>query len=107
MLLISATSDLREGEIVAGVMLGYNFGDGHVHDYRLLAAVQERCGYEPGDLRTVTLGSQPAHLGTQRYRIFDACDGLVEEGTVEVRDMVVRQPWLGGSDPFPVRVSHE
>jgi len=55
----------------------------------------------------VTLESQPAHLGTQLYRIFDACDGLVEQGTVEVRDMVVRQPWLGGSDPFPVRVSHE
>jgi len=96
--------DVREGELVAGVVLGYNFGDGHFHDHRLLAAIQERCGYGPGELRIVTLESQPARSGTQRYRIFDACEGLIEEGTVEVRDMVCRQPWLGGDEPFPVRV---
>ena len=26
--------DVRDGEIVAGVVLGYNFGDGHFHDQR-------------------------------------------------------------------------
>ena len=26
--------DVREGELVAGVVLGYNFGDGHFHDQR-------------------------------------------------------------------------
>ena len=51
--------DVREGELVAGVVLGYNFGDGHFHDERLLAAVQERCRFEPGELRVVTLESQP------------------------------------------------
>jgi transmembrane protein DUF3556 len=93
--------DVREGELVAGVVLGYNFGDGHFHDQRLLAAVQERCRFGPGELRVVTLESQPAHVQRQRYRIWDAADGLVEEGWVDVRDMVVRQPWLGG-EPFPV-----
>jgi Transmembrane protein of unknown function (DUF3556) len=93
--------DVREGELVAGVVLGYNFGDGHFHDRRLLEAVQERCGFEPGELRVVTLESQPAHSGRQRYRIFDAADGLVEEGWVNVADMVGRQPWLDGK-PFPV-----
>jgi hypothetical protein len=93
--------DVREGELVAGVVLGYNFGDGHFHDHRLLAAVQERCGFEPGELRVVMLESQPAHVQRQRYRIWDAADGLVEEGWVDVRDMVGRQPWLGG-EPFPV-----
>jgi hypothetical protein len=92
--------DVREGEIVAGVVLGYNFGDGHFHDQRLLAAVQERCHYEPGDLRVIVLESQPAHVQRQRYRIYDAATGLVEEGTVNVADMVVRQPWLDG-EPFP------
>jgi len=92
--------DVREGEIVAGVVLGYNFGDGHFHNHRLLAAVQERCHYEPGDLRVIVLESQPAHVQRQRYRIYDAATGLVEEGTVNVADMVVRQPWLGG-EPFP------
>ena len=93
--------DVREGELVAGVVLGYNFGDGHFHDHRLLAAVQERCGFGPGELRVVTLESQPAHMQRQRYRIWDAADGLVEEGWVSVSDMVGRQPWLG-DEPFPV-----
>src|SRR4030095_1266080 len=51
--------DVREGELVAGVVLGYNFGDGHFHDHRLLAAVQERCRFAPSELRVVTLESQP------------------------------------------------
>jgi hypothetical protein len=93
--------DVRDGEIVAGVVLGYNFGDGHFHNHRLLAAVQERCRFEPGELRVITLESQPAHLQRQRYRIFDAAEGLVEEGWVNVADMVARQPWLGDG-PFPV-----
>jgi hypothetical protein len=93
--------DVREGELVAGVVLGYNFGDGHFHNHRLLEAVQERCRFGPGELRVVTLESQPAHVQRQRYRIYDAADGLVEEGWVDVREMVTRQPWLGG-EPFPV-----
>ncbi len=95
---------VREGELVAGVVLGYNFGDGHFHDQRLLAAIQERCRFEPGEVRAVVLESQPAHVQRQRYRIFDAADGLVEEGWVNVADMVARQPWLDDR-PFPVEVA--
>ena len=40
--------DVREGEVVAGVVLGYNFGDGHFHNEQLLEAVQERCEYRAG-----------------------------------------------------------
>ena len=92
--------DVREGELIAGVVLGYNFGDGHFHNEGLLEAVQERCRYGPGELRVIMLESQPAHKQKQHYRIYDAADGLVEEGWVEVADMVGRQPWLGG-EPFP------
>ncbi|MGE5408601.1 MAG: DUF3556 domain-containing protein [Syntrophothermus sp.] len=92
---------VREGELIAGVVLGYNFGDGHFHDRRLLEAVQDRCRFGPGELRVVTLESQPAHVQRQRYRILDAATGLIEEGWVAVGDMVTRQPWLGG-EPFPV-----
>jgi hypothetical protein len=37
----------------------------------------------------------------QRYRIWDAAEGLVEEGYVDVAEMAKRQPWLGGEE-FPV-----
>jgi hypothetical protein len=93
---------VREGELIAGVVLGYNFGDGHFHNHRLLEAVQERCHFKEGELRVITLESQPAHEQRQRYRIFDAATGLVEEGWVNVADMVSRQPWLDGA-PFPTQ----
>jgi hypothetical protein len=96
--------DVREGELVAGVVLGYNFGDGHFHDHRLLAAVQERCDFAPGELRVVTLESQPAHVQRQRYRIWDAAEGLIEEGYVDVAEMAKRQPWLS-DESFPVSSS--
>jgi hypothetical protein len=90
--------------LISGVVNGWNFGDGHLHDQQLLAAVQEQCRYQPGELRIVTLESQPAHVPTQRYRIYDAADGLIEEGLVDVREMVTRLPWLDGSGDFPVEV---
>lgn len=97
--------DVREGEIVCGVVNGWNFGDGHLHDEQLLAAVQERCEYAPGELRVVMLESQPAHKQRQRYRIHDAATGLVEAGWVNVADMVDRQPWLDLDWDFPVEVT--
>ena len=96
---------VREGELVSGVVNGWNFGDGHLHDERLLAAVQERCHFEAGEVRIITLESQPVHVQRQRYRIFDAADGLIEEGYVEIADMVERLPWLEESWEFPVQVT--
>jgi hypothetical protein len=97
--------EYREGELVSGVVNGWNFGDGHFHNEQLLEAVQERCAFEPGELRMVFLESQPAHVQKQRYRIYDAATGLIEEGSVEVADMVKRGPWLEESWEFPVEVS--
>jgi hypothetical protein len=106
-LLPRAVSDLDayevvEGETVAGVVLGWNFGDGHLHDEQLLAAIHERCGYAPGDVRVILLESQPIHRAWQHYRIVDAATGLVEEGRVRVEDMVRRQPWLDGEPSIEV-----
>ena len=81
-----------DGEMVAGTALGWNFGDGHLHDERLAAALQERCHFEPGEVRVVMLEAQPFHKGTQRYRLVDPAIGVLEEGYVNVADMVVRQP---------------
>jgi hypothetical protein len=99
--------EVRDGELVSGVVNGWNFGDGHFHDQQLLEAVQERCGFEAGDLRVVYLESQPAHIQRQRYRIYDAATGLIEEGWVDVAEMVRRGPWLEESWDFPVEVMHE
>jgi Transmembrane protein of unknown function (DUF3556) len=96
--------DVREGELVSGVVNGWNFGDGHLHDQRLLAAVQERCHFAPGELRVIVLEAQPAHVQRQRYCIYDAAAGLLEEGWVRVADMVSRSPWLEESFAFPVEV---
>ncbi len=82
-----------DGELVAGLALGWNFGDAHLHDHRLLAAIQERCGFEEGELRCVMVESQPLGQRTQAYRIFDARHGLVESGTVAIDDMLARKPW--------------
>lgn len=97
--------NVREGELVSGIVNGWNFGDGHLHDKQLLDAVQELCGFEEGELRIVTLESQPAHIQRQRYRIYDAASGLIEEGWVEVADMASRNPWLDGDWDFPTDVT--
>lgn len=97
--------DAREGELISNVLNGWNFGDGHFHGRQLLEAVQERCGFEPGELRVIALESEAVGSGRQRYRIYDAATGLLEEGSVAVADMIERQPWLGESWDFPVEVT--
>jgi hypothetical protein len=96
--------DAREGELISNIVNGWNFGDGHFHGRQLLEAVQERCLFEPGEVRVIVLESEAAGSGRQRYEIYDAANGLVETGSVAVADMVERQPWLEGSFDFPVEV---
>ena len=95
----------REGEIVAGPLVGWNFGEGHLHNEQLLAAVQRRCQFDEGDVRVVILEGQPIHIGRQAYRIVDAKTGVIEEGYVAVKDMLTRQPWPDPGDRFPVHVT--
>jgi hypothetical protein len=95
----------RDGEVVSGVVTGWNFGDGHFHRDQLLDAIQEQCGFEEGELRVVVLEGQPAHIQRQRYWIYDAATGLVEQGWVDVAEMVKRGPWLEESFDFPVEVT--
>ena len=96
--------NIRDGEVVSGLVAGWNFGDGHFHNHQLLEAVQEQCRFEEGELRVIALESQPAHVQRQRYRIYDAAAGLLEEGWVDVAEMVRRGPWLEESFEFPVEV---
>jgi hypothetical protein len=98
--------DVREGELISNVVNGWNFGDAHFHSAQLLEAVQDRCRFAPGEVRLVYLESEPTMKGRgyQHYEVWDAAEGLLEEGTVAVRDMVTSQPWLDGSFDFPVVV---
>jgi hypothetical protein len=98
---------VREGEVISGIVTGWNFGDGHFHHEQLLDAVREQVTFEPGELRVVMLESQPAHIQKQYYRIHDAATGLIEEGWVNVRDMIERGPWLEESFEFPVEITRE
>jgi len=96
----------HEGEVVAGLALGWNFGDGHLHDESLIRAVHAQCHFAPGEVRVVCLEAQPIFRPHQAYRIIDAATGELERGFVEVADMIEQQPWLDDPDvPFPVEVS--
>jgi hypothetical protein len=82
-----------DGEMVAGLVLGWNFGDGHLHREQLLRAVQAQCGFDPGELRVIMVESQPFGRGFLEYRIHDANTGLLERGRVDVAELRERQPW--------------
>jgi hypothetical protein len=84
---------VHDGEWIAGVVLGWNFGEGHLHHEQLLAAVQEQCGFGEGELRVIYVESQPIHAARHHWRILDAAGGLVEEGHVRVADLLSTQPW--------------
>ena len=101
----TADYKLREGEIVAGPLIGWNFGEGHLHNEQLLEAVQRRCDFGDGDLRVIILEGQPIHIQKQWYRIVDAKTGLIEEGYVEIEEMLSRQPWPDPEDEFPVHLT--
>ena len=92
---------LTDGERVTSTALGWNFGDGHFSNEQLVAALQKRCHFEPGEVRVVMLDAQPIHRQTQQYRLVDAATGEFERGYVRVADMVTRQPW---ADDVPVHV---
>ncbi|MDW8251369.1 MAG: DUF3556 domain-containing protein, partial [Myxococcales bacterium] len=48
-----------DGELIAGLALGWNFGEGHLHHENLAAALQEQCGFEEGEVRCIFVESQP------------------------------------------------
>lgn len=93
----------REGEFVSNVLTGWNFGDGHCLDERLIAGLQARCRYEPGDVVVAFTESQPAFSKKVQYRVIDAALGCVEKGWYHNDDAANEQPWLpNGAIPHTV-----
>jgi len=99
------TYTLREGEFCCNAIVGFNFGDGHLHDRRMIAAVQKRCQFEPGELVVVWAESEAFGSGRQDYLVIDAAVGVVERGSWAVRDAVEEQPWLPNG-PIPTTITY-
>ena len=99
------TYTLREAEFSCNAVVGFNFGDGHLHDHRLIAAIQRRCRFAPGEFVVVWVESQPVGDHRQRYWVMDAAVGIVERGSWAVADAVAEQPWLPDG-PIATRVSY-
>lgn len=94
---------MREAEFSCNSLMAFNFGDGHLHDERLIAALQRRCDFAPGEFTVAWIESQPIHKGTQRFMLMDAALGVIETGTYRVKDAVEEQLWLpNGPIPFDV-----
>ncbi len=85
-----------EGEVLAGQVLGWNFGDGHLNDANLLDAIQPQCGFEEGELRVVSVESQPLFGRTMAWKVIDAASGVIASGETEMAPMRNEQPWPTG-----------
>ena len=88
-----------EGELVAGMALGWNFGDGHLHQEQLLRNLQAQCGFEEGELRCVFVEGQSLLDYRLPYRIADAKTGLMHSDAFDVRDLQKAQGWPTGTAP--------
>jgi len=82
-----------DGETVAASVLGWNFGEGHLADERLVAAIQQECHFDDGELRVICVEAQPILGSTLHWRIVDASRGVLEEGHAELSDLAKRKPW--------------
>ncbi|MFZ1862931.1 MAG: DUF3556 domain-containing protein [Polyangiales bacterium] len=98
MLLPKAVDDIDayeylDGELVAGVVVGWNFGEGHLHDLQLLRSIQQQCQFEQGELRCIFVESQPMGRPCHAWTIADAATGVLETGQIRVKDLLDLQPW--------------
>ena len=85
-----------EGEVLGGTILGWNFGDGHLNGWQLLRAIQPICGFEPGELRMISVESQPMMNPTMHWQVYDAAEGLIAEGVTDLTEYLDQPPWPVG-----------
>jgi uncharacterized membrane protein YkgB len=107
--LLKALPDLdvrtvRDAEFICNTLIGFNFGDGHLHNEDLIAAVQSQAQFEPGELIVVWVESQAWGSSVQHYKVIDAALGVIEKGTWKVADAVAAQPWLPDG-PIPTEIT--
>jgi Transmembrane protein of unknown function (DUF3556) len=85
-----------DGEMFAGMIIGWNFGDGHLNNESLLNAIQPQCQFAPGEVRVLMVESQPLFGPTMHWKIVDAADGVLEEGDTVIAPMRAVQPYPTG-----------
>ena len=95
---------VREAEFICNSLIGFNFGDGHLHNEDMINAVQAQARFEPGELVIAWVESQSVHHDYQEYKLIDAALGVIERGTWKVADAVEEQPWLPNG-PIPMNVT--
>ncbi|MGB0621463.1 MAG: DUF3556 domain-containing protein [Myxococcota bacterium] len=86
----------QEGETFGGTVLGWNFGDGHLNGHELLEKMQPICGFEKGELRVISVESQPLFDATMHWRVYCPVEGLIAEGVTNLEDYKLHQPWPEG-----------
>ena len=55
--------------------------------------MQEQCNFAEGELRAITVESQPLLGSTLHWRIVDAKRGVLDEGYVHLDELARRMPW--------------
>jgi len=85
-----------EGEVFGGSIIGWNFGDGHLNGKKLLDRIQPQCQFAPGEVRLISVESQPLFRPTMAWKIWDAATGKVAEGITQLAPMIEQQPWPTG-----------
>ncbi len=85
--------DWQEGETFGGTVLGWNFGDGHLNGEDLMRSMQPICQFEKGELRLISVESQPLFDPTMHWRVYCPVEGKLHEGWTKLDDYVDHQPW--------------
>ena len=93
---------MTDGERICSTAIGWNFGDGHMHNEQLIVRHAAAVSLRAGRGQVVLIDAQPIHIQAQRYRLVDAATGEFESGYIRVSDAATRQPW---DDNLPVHVT--
>ena len=88
---------LQEGETLGGTILGWNFGDGHLNGEQLLRAIQPICEFEEGEVRMISVESQPLFGPTMHWRVYCPVRGKLAEGKTKIADYKDHAPWPEGA----------
>ena len=101
---------MTDGERICSTAIGWNFGDGHMHNEQLIRGHAAAVPSKPGEVRVVLLDAQPITIQA-RPTGWSTPPPASSRRATSVADAVTRQPWdddrpgargVGGPEPDPV-----